>query len=121
MLLHIQHNEEDSIQAKRLALSSRSGALWFNNVSLAKKFLLSYELARLHLCISGRRASIANPVFSMKSMLSISTNMPGLVFPDPPCFDSCNLKKQYKARIQCCRRLQFSLWPVARKMTVTGI
>ena len=61
VLLHIQHNEEDSIQAKRLAFSFMSRALWFNNVPLAKKLLQSSELAKLHLCISGSKASIANP------------------------------------------------------------
>ena len=53
VLLHIQHNEEDSIQAKRLAFSSMSRALWFNNILLAK----------MHLCLSGANVSIANPGF----------------------------------------------------------
>ena len=64
VLSHIQHDDQDSIQAKGLAFPSMSGVLWFNNVALAKRLLQSSELARMHVCLSGGKVSIANPGFS---------------------------------------------------------
>ena len=63
VLLDIQHDEENSLEAQRLAFSFISRAIWFNNVSLAKKLLISSELAKLHLQILNGKASIINPVF----------------------------------------------------------
>jgi hypothetical protein len=50
VLLDLQFNE-DSLEAQRMAFSSISRAVWFNNVSLAKKLLKSSQLARSHIAI----------------------------------------------------------------------
>ena len=63
VLLDIQHVEENSLEAQRIAFSFISRAIWFNNVCMAKKLLISSELAKLHLQILNGRASIIDPAF----------------------------------------------------------
>lgn len=63
VLLEIQHDEENSLEARRLAFCSMSRALWFNDVSLAKKLLASSALAKVHLQVSDGKVSFINPAF----------------------------------------------------------
>ena len=103
-----------------------SRALWFNNVTLARRLLQSSELAKLHLRVSGGKVSIANPAFFDAAFnevhakyydghiheLSSQSSLPST---------AANLKKQLKSRIQCFRRLQAAYWPVGKRLAVTGI
>ena len=126
MLRHLQHNEEDSIQAKRLAFASMSRALWFNNVSLAKRLLQSSELAKLHLCLSGGKVSVVNPAFFNIAFNQVHVEYLQRIIRDissqiPLASTPANLKKQYKARIQCYRRLSSTYWTTGKRLAVTGI
>ena len=126
VLLHIQHSEEDSIQAKRLAFASMSRALWFNNVSLAKRLLQSSELAKLHLCLSGGKVAIANPAFFDIAFNEVHAkyfeqHIQDLSSQIPLASTSANLGKQFQARIQCYRRLQSTYWPLGNRFAVTGV
>ena len=123
VLLDIQHDEENSLEAQRLAFSCISRAIWFNNVSLTKKLLISSELTRLHSQILNEKVSVINHFYvafnechakyfsvhvkSMKKQSASST--------------SANFKKQLKSRVQCFQRLQSIYWPTGKRMLVTGV
>ena len=103
-----------------------SRALWFNNESLAKRLLQSSELAKMHLCSSGGKVSIANPRFSNTAFNEVHAkyceqHSQDLSSQIPLASTLGNSKKQYKARIQCFRPLQSAYWPVGKRMAVTGI
>ena len=75
----------------------------FNNASLAKKLLQSCVLARLHLCVSGGGASIPNSGFSLNEFHAkdLDQHIQDMSSQTPLAPTPANLKKQYKARIQC--------------------
>ena len=125
VLLDIQHDEAGSIEPQRLAFSSMSRAVWYNNVTLARKLLSSSSLAKTHISIMngqvthinpGHFSSAFNEVHSkfyqsqIKDLRSQSSNA-----------TSVNVKKQLKSRINCYQRLQGVFWPSGKRLSVTGI
>ena len=126
VLLDIQHDEENSIEAGRLAFSSMSRALWFNSVSLARKLLSSSELAKTDLCISGCKACVVNPAFfdvafNEAHSIDYSTNIKEMRKQSSASTASANLKKPLKSRVPCSQRLRGIYWPLGKRMTVTGV
>ena len=125
VLLEIQHDETNSLEAQRLAFSSISRAIWFNNVCLAKKLLLRSELAKLHMQILNGRVSIINPAFFDVAFNECHAQYLSGHLKDlrkqSASSTSANIKKQIKSRVQCFQRLQSVYWPTGKRMFVTGV
>ena len=112
-------------ESTKLVLSSVSCALWFNNLSLAKRLIRYSAIATDLIFIDGGKVcahSYENLEKTFGDFFKVyhRTEVVRLQH-DLLVTTALTIKKQIKSRLQCARRMQCIFWPTGKRLKLAGI
>ena len=112
-------------ESTKLILSSVSRALWFNNISLAKKLLNSSSIASDPIFVDGGKVcahSYENFENTFGDFFKVYHRSEVVrLQQDLQVTTAATIKKQIKSRLQCARRMQGFFWPSGKRLKLSGI